>query len=587
VHISLFNNYKKTIKIKDASVQELFGLIQKEITLLLTEAARAAGKGSEKFDLMKSVVYGFTPHGTFQQPDKNKKGSYTTGANNKHLIELSGVAYLDVDNNEKFNPEFLKSIPCLFAYWRSISGKGYSLLFKVDKTSIKGKTVKETAEKLNKVIASIANTYDIPFDSKARSLNRGVCIPADPDIYINYSAKEFIFVDNENENDFSVNDSGYNTDSLGVHKHSEKKEKIYSGAHAPLADEKDNLKKWSYAKESLIDSSWSDDEPYRLYPEPIKEIDLYPKRIYGIGKRNSTLLSIAAKCIGQYTVINEMSREETFKFFAKHNNYCENPLEKKQLQQIFNSVWKQYEAGDLKVPLVTRYGEVNPNYPLSVEKGSTAMSKKKAAGMLSAAVREQKGKGKGRTVEEIRKAIDAMKLEARKITKESLAEIINKSPDTIKRNWKPFMAEIQKYNDSLSGTKNKHVNQAKSKPVETSVVGKMNQSAAEEPASPANIEQAVEEISKPEEGPEELTLEERTELVFQYLKTIRFKSLHVVKTKAEAVERSLYLEEVDGDLHIFRLGQEGYSDPLNGEEMYRKWLREQAGIVEEVEELPF
>lgn len=105
-----------------------------------------------------------------------------------------------------------------------------------------------------------------------------------------------------------------------------------------------------------------------------------------------------------------------------------------------------------------------------------------------------------------------------------------------------------------------------------------------------NYEQDLEpeeEVYDPVKELKEKTLEERTELVFQYLKTIRFKSLHVVKTKAEAVERSLYLKEVDGDLHIFRLGEEGCSDPLNGEEMYRKWLKEQAGIVEEVEELPF
>lgn len=60
-----------------------------------------------------------------------------------------------------------------------------------------------------------------------------------------------------------------------------------------------------------------------------------------------------------------------------------------------------------------------------------------------------------------------------------------------------------------------------------------------------------------------------------------------MKTKAEAVLGSLYLEEVDGDLHVFRVEERENSDPLNGEEMYRKWLREQAGIVEEVEELPF
>lgn len=520
----------KTGSYTDPQTGEHFDLIT------LTKEARNIiilhGKDSDEYSAHKLKFPAFIPNGFYTSDTVFSDRNFST----------AGLIYVDLDDQDGQDDK-LKAIPSLHAYWRSTSGRGYSCLFRVmnyDRYDIKN------------VIQAIRDQYGLINCKKAMKQAQPCLMPYAPDMYSVYhlGGTEQINIQDVIDTsiigdyvfDYSLFRDKYSVDdnyTLG----GTEQINIKKGEDRVVKDPLNgNLNKWSYAKPIINIESWAEGQDFKLYPEPRQVIDLYPTRI-NTGYRNKALLSIGAKCIALFHHHGGLSREETYKRFARHNNLCEEPLPMERIQHIFNSLWKQYEAGDLHVQTRTKYGEVNPNYPLAADKDSGVMSKRKASGKLSGAVRA------ARAQDAIRTAIGKLKDEGKKITKEAISEKVGKKPTAIKRQWKQFKVEIEEYNAVLSSethpVRNSTSEQPKSEPAVTL------SPEANKPLEPVKV---VETETIPEEtktinmhGNHGNTGEE-FERVYLSVKKY-YPSLK--RTEAEAEVNETYLGIKDGRLAVF------------------------------------
>lgn len=559
MYTTIFSNYKKSLILEGSTIPEVVKSILAGNTIIHTRAARRAGKGSKLYDQLKVTLLAFTPHGQFK------------GSKNKDLIKLSGYVYLDVDGQE-LDIDYLRSIPCLYAYWRSLSGKGYSLLFKVDVSTY-------TAKDINKVILAIAQEYNIPLDKNAKSLNRAVCIPSDPDAYINGSVTDYVF---NSVNDTLLNDDKYNSIE-GIICKKNKTKKTESAANDTF--------------DLLPIPDFSEDQYVEIFNKPLKVIETYRRRI-PVGNRYNTLSQIAHNIVALYSEMDKrhpgnFTDEHAYREFLTFEVCCEEQIGRAEMFRIFGNALIAREENRLHVTTRLRYGRVNPELPVEIRRG--------AGGYIRGAVARKKTETLLKT--EVNKII----VEEGQITQRVVAEATGKSLPTIKRYWKFVQAIIEKNHSKPSESQKVQIPAAKEiKQLESAKQAVLEEEPVVESFTDERVEfiralitkglaekkeqnhEPVEEIPKPEEGSKELTLEERTELVLAYLRSERFTKYEIYKTEAEAVLGSLFLKEVDGDLHVFRVDEGGDPDPLNGEEMYREWLKKQAGIIEEEpEELPF
>ena len=100
------------------------------------------------------------------------------GMSDKNILNSTGLFYIDIDNvcNLYELKEKLKTIPFLFSYWESVSGKGISALLKVD--GVDAGNYKEYAEFIKK-------SFNFDFDSACFSKSRKTFISYDENIYVN------------------------------------------------------------------------------------------------------------------------------------------------------------------------------------------------------------------------------------------------------------------------------------------------------------------------------------------------------------------------------------------------------------------
>lgn len=433
-------NAIKTGHYTNPETGEYFNLIS--LTKKAREIIIQYGKDSVEYSDHKLKFPAFIPNGYY----------LSDGVFTDKNFSVTGLVYIDLDDQDGLD-DILKGIPSLFTYWRSTSGKGYSVLFQVSNYE---------KDDIPNVIKAICTEYGLTNCKRAMKKAQPCIMPFDPELFqatdVNSSdlvseigGTEQLYI----QFDFSLFRDKYSVNEIGGTEQLIIKKEKDRVVQSPLND---SNTKWSYAK-NQTKGEWRNPKPYIIYDQPIDVIDLYPRYI-NIGNRNKALLCIAAKCIALYHAEAGYSREETYKRFARYNNFCQEPLSDERIQYIFNSLWKQYEAGNLQVQTRKKYGEVDPNLPLAVDKDTPKiMSKRKAAGMLSGEVRNN------RSLEDIRVGIDKLKSEGKKITKKSLADAIGKKPDSIKKKWQPFKTEIEKHNKELKKkpAKNKH-SKASNKP---------------------------------------------------------------------------------------------------------------------------
>src|SRR5690606_29434466 len=90
----------------------------------------------------------------------------------------TGYLYIDVDGCLDID---LYS-PYISAYWKSLSGTGYSIV-----VAVKGLTKKNYKE----ATLEVSEVLDLPIDKGAISIDRLTCISYDPDAYYNPNAEVY------------------------------------------------------------------------------------------------------------------------------------------------------------------------------------------------------------------------------------------------------------------------------------------------------------------------------------------------------------------------------------------------------------
>lgn len=95
------------------------------------------------------------------------------------LAKPNNFMYVDIDNNPSID---LSTIPFVYAYWRSVSGRGYGLLVK--SKNICHANYSATYRK----VADMFHKYGVIVDKQTCNINRGNAASYDPNLYINEDA---------------------------------------------------------------------------------------------------------------------------------------------------------------------------------------------------------------------------------------------------------------------------------------------------------------------------------------------------------------------------------------------------------------
>lgn len=98
----------------------------------------------------------------------------------KNVAESTGYLYIDVDGKTEQDLEINTAYVC--AYWRSLSNTGLTLVVKVDGL---------TPDNFKIATQEIAKLLDVPFDSKAVSIDRLTVLSYDPNAHYNDNVEVF------------------------------------------------------------------------------------------------------------------------------------------------------------------------------------------------------------------------------------------------------------------------------------------------------------------------------------------------------------------------------------------------------------
>ena len=422
---TIFANLKKKVIFNDEiCIEKVLEVIKKESYSLDVTAARAAGKGTNEYDIIKREVRVFTPHGTFPKISG-------ISASDADIGKVSGLIYLDLDNQE-IDLESIKNIPSLYACWKSLSGTGYSLLFRVD-------TDTYTHENINNVIEYIGAKYEFVIDENAKALNRGVIISADPDLYYNPNAIPERYIPEETkETTFSespLHEPGTVEKKITQPKPRKKKNPSHSGKLYLNLMELNQLP-------IPVPYIFSEDEIFHLFPEPVRVMEEIFRNFIPKGKRYNILSITAAKLVAFYYSVPGSNEEQVYKEFLTFNRLCEEPLEVVELERIFRNTLTNLKNGKLKVPTVLKHGIVNPSLPTEV--------KKTGASLIGAAVKKEK------TKKLIQEAIVKIQEGGKKATQEEVVALTGKGIATVRRHWK----DVKKYLKKGKELKLTHISKA-------------------------------------------------------------------------------------------------------------------------------
>lgn len=292
--------------------------------------ARSVGKGNSLYRKLKSEVPCFIPNFTF-------KDNYVKGAN---VLESTGYLYIDVDGSLDIN----LSSEYIVAYWKSMSGMGYSIILSVsgvDKSNFANATV------------SISNDLGIPYDPKAISIDRNCIISYDENAFYtdNYSTYTYI------EKVYETVESYNNNNRVATVTYSSKGNLITS------------------TKSRLFDNIEFEGDVMTDLGSKVGYSTIGNKNIkIPEGKRNGSLFFMGCQ-------LKALNPWLDFSRFSKYMNIvnkdgCTSPISQKELSVICKNVFGKFDKGELKVVLnKTCRFLFNPDYQLTpTQKRSYMMS---------------------------------------------------------------------------------------------------------------------------------------------------------------------------------------------------------------------
>lgn len=154
----------------------------------LVEYARTLERGTNEYQNIKK----------YQLPaisvNFNFSNDYIIG---KNVAESTGYLYIDVDGKTEQDLEINTTYIC--AYWRSLSNAGLTLVVKVDGL---------TPANFKAATQEIAKLLDIPFDSKAVSIDRLTVLSYDPNAYYNDDVEVFPVAELVSEQSVELSSTG-------------------------------------------------------------------------------------------------------------------------------------------------------------------------------------------------------------------------------------------------------------------------------------------------------------------------------------------------------------------------------------------
>ena len=164
--VSLFKNLGDSNINGVATVDDVLQMIKNGHTKQLVELARSYGRGTPSYQLVKSKIETFTPHGEFFHRRATR-----------NLQQFSGFIYLDVDGLT--NKTIFTETNFIYACWDSLSKEGIGALARVDGLDyINFKTVWL-------YLADYFKQKGITIDPQTKDIARQNIISYDPNIYIN------------------------------------------------------------------------------------------------------------------------------------------------------------------------------------------------------------------------------------------------------------------------------------------------------------------------------------------------------------------------------------------------------------------
>lgn len=316
------------------------------------------------------------------------------------VVEPTGYIYLDVDDEEI--DERLYSNPYVHALWKTLSGKGYAILVKVKGVN---------KDNLKAVTKAIAETLDIPYDSKAVSIDRLHVVGFDSDIYYNKESTEFKF--KESVTNLTIFN---NKKSIRIVRESTKNKKLRFNNFEEIVEGL-NL---DFNGEASLD----------MKDNKIPYYEVWIPDIIHSGGRNATMHAIL---VGIYLLNSWMEEDELYYLAQYINRKKVRPtLEDSELNNIVKNAIKDK---DLKlIPNRQRRIVFNPDYDMSGKERRAEVNKQ-----IGKARKEDNNK-------KLLEIINKWDFSKKKLTVSKLAEIAELGRETVQRR-KEIILILKKRNE--------------------------------------------------------------------------------------------------------------------------------------------
>lgn len=388
--INQFKNVKNSFIDKNITIDEILSTIKdgdsNRETIL---AIRKLGKSSTVYQKTKTH---YIPTFRFNFKFEGK-------ASNETIIEPTGLIYIDVDDSTCID----LTNPYIYASWKSLSETGLGILVKVDGLSLSN--FKDTYREIGVMLG-------VMMDIGAGKATQQNVLSYDPDIYVNKSSFTFQAINKKV--------------SSSVIQEGEKRERLITVNDTFLNSEKIRFN-------NIGDYFKDTDGDYIVFNEKKNLcIPFIPKRIH-VGNRNTIMFGV----LSQYALLNPtMENGFLIKCANVINNCFIQKYEEEKIKSIVAGVIKKRSEGTLE-PYLNKERKIifNPNKKISPKE------KQKTTAILMGKIKTDKTqKNINNTIDDWNFQIDG------KITQEKIAEKLNKSLATIKRNWSPFKEFVCKQN---------------------------------------------------------------------------------------------------------------------------------------------
>lgn len=371
---------------------------------LFIESARQHGKGHPKYDEIKSE----------KLPTYRFNFLIDGYAKNKNITVPTGIIYLDVDNTS--TP--IEHNEFIFAKWKSLSGNGFGLLFKVSNLTI---------DNFGDVYDELAELIGVTPDPMARKPIQQTVLSYDSEMYYNPNSKTYT-----------------HTEIKKVLFHPTKeKEREHIDRNKTFLNNNNNKPPIRFDN---IDEYFEDDTPYILFEDDKEPIcDPYIPKEVKKGKRMTTLNIY----LTNVALLNPMQGENFLLSCATSANWSfKPPLPSHTLKKTVNYIIRKRSEGQL-TPYFNNERRIIFNPILKMNRKQKMEITNKEMGKL----KREKTKGK------IYDLLESWDFEIEgKITQKKVSILTGLHLSSIKRYWelfKDFASRLNTDSNTLGINRNK------------------------------------------------------------------------------------------------------------------------------------